>query len=61
MHLDWTQRGFIAQGHRDNPTENKLSVHNVGGLIQKWAFATGGGIDFAIAVTHEHVFFRKST
>lgn len=57
----WSQRGFDAQGHRYNPSEKKLSIHNVSGLANKWAFASGGSIDCAIAITHDHVFLEIST
>ena len=57
MGADWTERGFHAQGHRHNPSEDKLSVDNVSGLKKQWAFAAGGAIDCAIAVTDDHVFF----
>jgi hypothetical protein len=60
MHPYWSQRGFDAQGHRHNPSEKNLSVHNVAGMAKKWAFASGGGIESAIAITHDHCFFWKS-
>jgi eukaryotic-like serine/threonine-protein kinase len=56
MPTDWVRRGIAAQGHRENPGESTLSVHNVGALTPKWIHPVGAPIYGELAVTREHVY-----
>ena len=53
---EWTSAGGDLQNTRNQASENKLSVANVGGLTVKWAFTTGGDVSATPAVDGNTVY-----
>ncbi len=53
---NWTSAGGDRQNTRSQPSESKLTVGNVGGIVEKWEFATGGDVSATPAVYDGHVY-----
>ena len=47
---NWTNAGGDSHNTRSQASESKLTVSNVSGLVQKWAFTTGGDVSATPAV-----------
>ena len=54
---DWNFSGGDRENTRSQPSENKLSVANVGGLEPKWVFTTAGDVSATPAVDGDTVYF----
>lgn len=53
---NWTNAGGDFRNTRSQPSESRLTVGNVGGLVKKWEFATGGDVSATPAVADGHVY-----
>jgi polyvinyl alcohol dehydrogenase (cytochrome) len=53
---NWTNAGGDYRNTRSQPSESKLTVGNVGGLVKKWEFTTGGDVSATPAVYDGHVY-----
>ena len=52
----WTSAGGDRQNTRSQPSEHKISVDSVGGLTEKWVFATAGDVSATPAVDGDTVY-----
>lgn len=53
---NWINAGGDLRNTRSQPSESKLAVGNVGGLLKKWEFTTGGDVSATPAVFDGHVY-----
>jgi polyvinyl alcohol dehydrogenase (cytochrome) len=53
---NWTNAGGDYRNTRSQPSESKLTTANVGRLVTKWAFTTGGDVSATPAVYDGHVY-----
>lgn len=54
--VNWTNAGGDVRNTRSQPAESKLTVANVGNLVKKWEFTTGGDVSATPAVFDGHVY-----
>ena len=54
---EWNSAGGNRQNTRFQQSENTLSASNVGNLVKKWEFTTGGDVSATPAVDSDTVYF----
>lgn len=54
---DWSMSGQNVTNWRSQPYETKVGTNDVGTLVKKWAFTTGGDVSATPAVTGGAVYF----